>query len=981
MEGVIKVFDTSTFRLCGSFRAEDREISLVLLDPSGRFLAVAADRSFSLYDFASGTLINRQEFDAPAEIRCIYFFDEAAPTPRILYCSARFGVYVLCGDLRAARGTSECFCLEPRRRFVEATLIGPQGFAAVTDDGSVYYWRLDEQKPKSRRPPGRLLPLSAGLRPGQFENFLVSENGALVLVMHKAGLAFFSGALEPPTQAANQSEQNGHGDPVQSRWSGPSVPRLLMAPQVLPAAPRGLRNLTAPAPSCPPVAPRRYDRVHELRLRKVAGPRGRTCASALNARFALVAFNTTENSEANQEEFKSKTEIYIFDVSDPRRVSRLHSITEENCKLNLSVSVFCIEPCGFRPEIFAVGDSEGQVVLWDAARGVPLFVAREFCAHLPGQSAVSNPICDVKFLPGRMEFYASTFYGAISFYANTRSDFAESAPGEQFTPADFAMPDPPCLLDAGATAQAEPQNADELRRVLFETAVDARRRKAEIENNRLEFEAFYASEEEKLAMKLTRLSLAQSQVLQKALPPAGVDAAELPAENAEAEEAEPQAAAAEPRIDPPRRTRPRIEADDDEDEEEAVEPPEPRHQFKSPRLKKIYENSASNDSAPPRTEASSARCFHCAGPAGETCGGCELSICAACLPRFTSANRVGSWRCIQCLLSDTHSPSHTPAAWYGTCIRGLFSSDSECFFIPQVRDRLFFIGPAFGDFVRRHWSRLPPETHEAAWRLLQIDADVKVVVVNYEFAFPIAAARRGGKESVHIFQVIKLKVVETGEEWIVPYIPPELNDLSDLFLVPKSLYLGSISSARKLTLGDTFSARGRHFVFHSFEEQGQSLFNSVQVSEPDSRRMSLRKTDFSRMRISPWEAAQPASKSSPAAPSPILIEKIKSLAEIHCEFAEDVDKRMYPDYSQTVEVEMNLGKLAKRIKEGYFRSLDELKKQIVMIRENAEKYNQSDSDIVCQAGRLERQLIQAVNRAADSIEGSLKKRDESDLDD
>lgn len=228
----------------------------------------------------------------------------------------------------------------------------------------------------------------------------------------------------------------------------------------------------------------------------------------------MVAINTTDIPDEHHETLKSKAELYFYDCSSSKKINKLHRIDEHSCKFNLALSVLCIEQHPRKFELFVMGDSEGQVSIWSAAKGLPIFVYREFCNHLRINESYSNPICDIKFMPDGEFFFTSTFFGGVSLYSSTSGDLQAITYTEQFTPLDFFFYE---SCPKFCNAEREPQEflwgpsffdvPDFFKQKLLLLSENEKDALDERGKNLFEFENFFQFEQHQLELKLASLNI------------------------------------------------------------------------------------------------------------------------------------------------------------------------------------------------------------------------------------------------------------------------------------------------------------------------------------------------------------------------------------------------------------------------------------------------------------------------------------------
>ncbi len=74
------------------------------------------------------------------------------------------------------------------------------------------------------------------------------------------------------------------------------------------------------------------------------------------------------------------------------------------------------------PEIFAIGDSDGMIILFNAENLQIIKIFQEKCGHI-GVPSLSNPITELVFMKNEMELLVGTSMGAISLYSSSIDQF------------------------------------------------------------------------------------------------------------------------------------------------------------------------------------------------------------------------------------------------------------------------------------------------------------------------------------------------------------------------------------------------------------------------------------------------------------------------------------------------------------------------------------------------------------------------------
>lgn len=317
---------------------------------------------------------------------------------------------------------------------------------------------------------------------------------------------------------------------------------------------------------------------------------------------------------------------------------------------------------------------------------------------------------------------------------------------------------------------------------------------------------------------------------------------------------------------------------------------------------------------------------------------------------------------------------------------------------PQIGDKYYFVFQAYESFVSKFFDLLNFKCGDVFWPWRQFpilqEKEVKCEVVSIEYEFPKLRGKKVQNEMKNyltIIMAIKLRIVEREEESMmedeekifeVKYFP--VNDMPS-FLVWHSTYEKRVREYiqvphySEIKYGNEFyNIKEKSYLEDSFP---RTLYHSIKarpVLDGVSTRRREQNDGDGMVLFSPWEVEyqhviQKSSRRSEEPPSASLQEDqsppgIPPFAEArltdfmntharHCPaFIYEVDKKVYPEYTEVVKVEMYLMKIYNRCQNGYYRSLASLVHDISLLRVNACLFNDTNSSISKQSMVLSQYL-------------------------
>lgn len=306
-------------------------------------------------------------------------------------------------------------------------------------------------------------------------------------------------------------------------------------------------------------------------------------------------------------------------------------------------------------------------------------------------------------------------------------------------------------------------------------------------------------------------------------------------------------------------------------------------------------------------------------------------------------------------------------------------------YIPQLGDCFYFIPDAFIIFIKEYHMIVDAELYIGKVNnLIDLKKDFLVEVVNSWFTFPWVNYKyeyskfiSQEKNDLHVFLNLELKVVTEDAELPVNTIIKTSftisNNIDSIFLIPEHVYELGKQLVKNIDLRALIEYKQKLFVIKAIKKVGPTFFGSIELSDLNCgirARSHTRETDIEK--VHPWVLAlrsenyntilnvQPNNDNSEYLE--LLTRKMRTLKHRYNLFIEDVDKNIYADYLAFVEVEMNITLIQKRLENQYYKSKDQLQKDIRQIEENAIKFNDPTSDVIKLANELVNMLIELISK-------------------
>ncbi|KAL4459846.1 hypothetical protein ABPG74_003372 [Tetrahymena malaccensis] len=262
-------------------------------------------------------------------------------------------------------------------------------------------------------------------------------------------------------------------------------------------------------------------------------------------------------------------------------------------------------------------------------------------------------------------------------------------------------------------------------------------------------------------------------------------------------------------------------------------------------------------------------------------------------------------------------------------------------------------------------------------------------ISSIEYSYPMLSTKKLQEKYKErpIFQLIQLKILETGEEFSVYFSNTQVQCGS--FLIPQELYDQSISFQENLKVPQQIE-----FFYHNQVLSGQvvEISPKEEYQKLDSEYMKLKvKLDTSDEKIIPklklnlegpnmtrvscWDIIQPVRRTSSPEDYPsddaclskeeteqiykLIQAVIDNQSEITCYFEEAVNLKKYKHYYEFVEFPMDISKIRRRLLNGYYRSQQSIFHDINLIDSNANKFNNPDSPI-CESSKKIKEILTSI---------------------
>lgn len=432
------------------------------------------------------------------------------------------------------------------------------------------------------------------------------------------------------------------------------------------------------------------------------------------------------------------------------------------------------------------------------------------------------------------------------------------------------------------------------------------------------------------------------------------------------------------------------------EEEESVQSSKPQKSRRPDRGEKAEMAAKVNSDS--RLAKQLATCFFCGSPnAIFKCKSCDISFDQNCQKTFcVQYLNLGS-QCLDCFfIHSKHAfNSKKPNLTYLlNCNRKFYDLNTDFEFdldinfyrfVPQLNDEFFFIPSIFLNFVQYFKAILPAGPMIGTInQLALLKSDHLVKILDYSFEFPQIQNRadyqkfeNGPKENeLYIFQALKLKFASVNavkdlglsDVLTVNFCFPANLDL--LFLIPKGLYKFCESQMKKIDATSLVTFDSKTCIIKKLSKDKQTLANAFELVDLNGKMDSRFKKDTdSTLKAHPWlvqECRQEFIQPKPEIDFKLIKSTILKITKRNLRsfeyFYSEVPKDEYGAYPSYVPIEMNLEKILERLENSFYTSIEQLAKDIQQIEENANLFNQSDSEICEMAHDAVQILMKGISR-------------------
>lgn len=402
------------------------------------------------------------------------------------------------------------------------------------------------------------------------------------------------------------------------------------------------------------------------------------------------------------------------------------------------------------------------------------------------------------------------------------------------------------------------------------------------------------------------------------------------------------------------------------------------------RLKKLSENQVQNIS-----------CNYCEliFDNSNHCKNCKKIFCKECSENLLINNRE-YYICYNCYFENKENSNNKKKVYNfrKNCSRGFFDNKNHFeineelgvfVYTPQIDEEYYFVYLGFLEFLREYYLII--ENFELD-RILSIRQDLLCKVVEINYYFPQVFNKYDWKkllaeDKFFIIQRIKLKILDDvmfdknmnennlkkGDIFEISF--SFTSNLNTVFLIPKKLYKLSKNVHKHVENNSIINYMNQDFFLKKTTKINNSLYGSLILLNSNKNEFGRRKKNRGEeLKCHPWFLGQIFKNFNP--PDNLfenkkLIKKIENICKKNFKeffiFKEAVDKDIYNDYMNYIEIEMNLDIIIAKLKNNYYFSKNHLKFEIELIRVNAGKYNEEDSPICDYADNLLMQLFKIVD--------------------
>lgn len=258
-------------------------------------------------------------------------------------------------------------------------------------------------------------------------------------------------------------------------------------------------------------------------------------------------------------------------------------------------------------------------------------------------------------------------------------------------------------------------------------------------------------------------------------------------------------------------------------------------------------------------------------------------------------------------------------------------------------------------------------------------------VVDIDCSWPIFRTKtqlnRALKDLTASLSITLESLSSPGTQFQIRYFPVE----DYKFLIFHKYYEHKLELFKKVNQYSQIIYQNQHYNLEDKDaNKNKSLFRCIKarrVEDDDTSGMqhrtrmnNLTQTSEQCVLLSPWEVEYTSSRKSrqrnvdstsislgqmlPQIPSETR-EKIRqrlieifSMLDYFFYFLAEVNKRDYPDYQKRVPLEMNIERIINRVIGNFYRQVDAIKGDIMLIAKNSEKFNGKNNEITIKADQI-----------------------------
>ena len=374
------------------------------------------------------------------------------------------------------------------------------------------------------------------------------------------------------------------------------------------------------------------------------------------------------------------------------------------------------------------------------------------------------------------------------------------------------------------------------------------------------------------------------------------------------------------------------------------------------------------------------------------CKKCAKNFCKECSDILLIYKRE-YYLCYKCYFEEKEDYNYKKKIYKfrKNCTRDFFDNlnhfeiDEElgvCVYTPQIDEEYYFVYLGFLEFLKQYYMIMDNFDMD---KILSIRQDLLCKVVAIDYYFPQVFSKYDWKkylaeDKFFILQKIKLEILEDvkfgkylngnslkkGEIFEISF--SFTRNLDTVFLIPKNLYNLSKNVHKYEKNNTIINYMNQDLFLKKTTKIYNSLYGSLILINSKRNSHGRKKNRTEDLKCHPWYLSKIFDKFSPPEnlfENKNLIKKIDNIIERNYKkffiFKEDVDKEVYSDYMNYIEIEINLSKILERLKNNYYYSKKQLKFEIELIKRNAVKYNEEDSPVCDYAESLMKELFKIID--------------------